>query len=158
MKQNKYYIELSDDLSSDVYFAQSIFFNTEEEALEWARKIEFIRFNEYSVYLMKVPVNEESDIVGDISQVKKLTFGNTTLNYTRINKSEARRLYNSGRPVKILPCKANPKDSPWFSNSTISKESTGRDFDAAINEFAYCYCNTSELGRYPAFYVVTVNE
>ena len=68
----KYYIEFSDELSSDVYFAQSILFNTKEEALDWARKIEFIRFNEYSVYLMKVPVNEEGDIDGDILQVKKL--------------------------------------------------------------------------------------
>lgn len=68
----KYFVEFSDELSSDVYFAQSILFNTKEEALDWARKIEFIRFNEYSVYLMKVPVNEEGDIDGDILQVKKL--------------------------------------------------------------------------------------
>lgn len=72
MKRNKYYIEFSDDLSSDVYFAQSSLFDTEEEALAWARKIEFIRFNEYAVYLMEVPVNEEGDIDGDISQVKQL--------------------------------------------------------------------------------------
>lgn len=157
MDKQKYYIEFSDDLSSDVYFAQSILFNTKEEALEWAQKIEFIRFYEYSVYLMEVTVNEEGDIVGNISQVKKLTFENTTLSYTRINKPEARKLYNLGRPIKILPCKANP-NSPWFSNSTVSKESTGRDFDALINEFAYYYCNTSELGRYPAFYVLTINE
>lgn len=68
----KYYIEFSDEFSSDVYFAQSILFDTEEEALEWARKIEYIRFKEYSVYLMKVPVSEEGDIDGDILQVKKL--------------------------------------------------------------------------------------
>ena len=68
----KYYIEFSDELSSDVYFAQSILFDTEEEALDWARKIEFIRFKVYSVYLMKVPVNEEGDIDGDILQFKKL--------------------------------------------------------------------------------------
>lgn len=152
----KYFIEFSDELSSDVYFAQSILFNTKEEALDWARKIEFIRFNEYSVYLMKVPVNEEGDIDGDILQVKKLAFENTTLNYNRISKSEARKLYNLGKPIMILPCNANP-NSPWFSNSMISKES-GRDFDALVNEFTYYNCNTSELGRYPAFYVVAINE
>lgn len=68
----KYYVEFSDEFSSDVYFAQSILFDTEEEALEWAQKIEYIRFKEYSVYLMKVPVSEEGDIDGDILQVKKL--------------------------------------------------------------------------------------
>ena len=81
---------------------------------------------------------------------------NATFNYTRINKPEARKLYNLGRPIVVLPCKANP-NSPWFSNSTVSKES-GRDFNTLVNEFIYYNCNTSELGRYPAFYVVTVNE
>ena len=81
---------------------------------------------------------------------------NTTLNYNRINKREARKLYNLGRTITILPCKANP-NSPWFSNSMISKES-GRDFDALVNEFTYYNCNTSELGRRPAFYAITINE
>ena len=81
---------------------------------------------------------------------------NATFNYTRINKPEARKLYNLGRPIVVLPCKANP-NSPWFSNSTVSKES-GRDFNTLVNEFIYYNCNTSELGRRPAFYVVTVNE
>lgn len=152
----KYFVEFSDELSSDVYFAQSILFNTKEEALDWARKIEVIRFYEYSVYLMEVTVNEEGDIVGNISQVKKLTFENTILSYTRINKPEARKLYNLGRPIKILPCKAN-LNSPWFSNSMFSKKS-GRDFDALVNEFTYYNCNTSELGRRPSFYAITINE
>ena len=81
---------------------------------------------------------------------------NATFNYTRINKPEARKLYNLGRPIVVLPCKANP-NSPWFSNSTVSKES-GRDFNTLVNEFTYYNCNTAELGRRPAFYVVTVNE
>lgn len=84
-------------------------------------------------------------------------FKNTTLNYTRINKSEARKLYNLGRPIAVLPCKANP-NSPWFSNSTVSKESTDKNFDTLVNEFAYYNCNTAELGRRPAFYVLTINE
>ena len=84
-------------------------------------------------------------------------FKNTTLDYTRINKREARKLYNLGKPITILPCKANP-NSPWLSNSEVSKESTNRDFDALVNEFTFYNCNTAELGRYPAFYVVAINE
>ena len=84
-------------------------------------------------------------------------FKNTTLNYTRINKREARKLYNLGRLITILPCKANP-NSPWFSNSAVSKESADKNFDALVNEFTYYNCNTAELGRYPAFYVLTTNE
>lgn len=81
---------------------------------------------------------------------------NSTLNYTRINKPEARKLYNLGRPITILPCNANP-NSPWFSNSTVSKES-GRDFNTLVNEFIFYNCNTSELGRRPAFYAITINK
>ena len=84
-------------------------------------------------------------------------FKNTTLNYTRINKREARKLYNLGRTITVLPCKANP-NSPWFSNSTVSKESTDKDCDALVNEFTYYKCTSSELGRRPAFYVVAINE
>ena len=84
-------------------------------------------------------------------------FKNTTLNYTRINKSKARKLYNLGRTITILPCKANP-NSPWFSNSTVSKESADKNFDALVNEFTFYNCNTSELGHRPAFYVVAINE
>ena len=84
-------------------------------------------------------------------------FKNTTLNYNRINKSEARKLYNLGRTITVLPCKANP-NSPWFSNSTVSKKSTDKNFDALGNEFTFYNCNTSELGRRPAFYVVAINE
>lgn len=82
---------------------------------------------------------------------------NTTFNYNRINKPEARKLYNLGRPITVLPCKADP-NSPWFSNSTISKELTDKDFDTLVNEFVFYNCNTAELGRYPAFYVLTTNE
>ena len=81
----------------------------------------------------------------------------TTLNYTRINKSEARKLYNLGRHITVLPCKANP-NSPWFSNSAVSKESTNKKFDTLVNEVTYYNCNTAELGRRPAFYVLTINE
>lgn len=84
-------------------------------------------------------------------------FNNTTFNYTRIKKPEARKLYNLGRPIMVLPCKVNP-NSPWFSNSTVSTESTDKNFDTLVNEFTYYNCNTAELGRRPAFYVLTINE
>ena len=86
----------------------------------------------------------------------KQTLKNSTLNYTRINKPEARKLYNLGRPIAMLPCKAKP-NSPWLSNSTVYKKS-GREFDAIVDEFAYYNCNTSELGHRPSFYVLTINE
>ena len=67
----KFYIELSDESSSYNHFAQTVLFNTKEEALDWAHKL-YIRFGEYAVYLMAVPVNKDGDIDGDILQVKNL--------------------------------------------------------------------------------------
>ena len=84
-------------------------------------------------------------------------FKNTTINYTRINKREARKLYNLGRTITILPCKANP-NSPWFSNSAVSKESADKNFDALVNEFTFYTCHPSELGHRPAFYIAAINK
>lgn len=71
-KTYKYYIEFSDEESSDVYFAQTEFFDTEEEALEWAQKIVYIRFSNYRIWLMRAMVDEYGDIEGDIEQVQRI--------------------------------------------------------------------------------------
>lgn len=85
-------------------------------------------------------------------------FINTSVHYTRIDKRQARKIYNGGGSVVILPHRANPH-SIWFDGADFSKENTGnKDFDGLVSEFTYYNCNTAELGRYPAFYVLTTNE
>lgn len=68
--------------------------------------------------------------------------------YKRINKKAARKLYNSGVEILIIPCKCSPL-AAWFTGITLNN--TGRPFDVLVNEFIYYNCNY-ETGYYPAFY------
>lgn len=68
--------------------------------------------------------------------------------YKRINKREARKLYDNKIPVLIIPCNCNPL-SAWLTGFIMIKYE--KSFDTLVNEFIYYNCN-SELGYYPAFY------
>lgn len=74
----------------------------------------------------------------------------------RINKRVARKLFEQGVVITVLPCKANPR-SPWWHGLDWDKNyliSIGEepDFDKLYNAFVYYNCNY-ETGYYPAFYV-----
>ena len=88
--------------------------------------------------------------------------------YRRIRKDKARRLYNDGKTVYIVPCNVYPDNSnPWIKpfelkKATIDKQYEGYDelkqlysFDSRINNFEYYNCNY-ELGYYTAFYIKEV--
>lgn len=71
---------------------------------------------------------------------------------TKIRKNTARKLFNDGRELTIIPCKCAP-GSAWLTGFRICKNNLeNADFDRLINEFEYYNCN-SELGRYTSFYV-----
>lgn len=72
----------------------------------------------------------------------------------KINKTTARKLYNAGREIIAIPCKCRPGGA-WLTGVTLSKDATGREFDALINEFEFYNCIPG-LGRYAAFYVEEV--
>lgn len=67
----------------------------------------------------------------------------------RVDKRIARKEFDAGGVVYLVPCKANPC-SYWVGLIGICKESAG--FDTVINEFEYYNCNT-ELGKRAAYYV-----
>lgn len=69
----------------------------------------------------------------------------------KINKTTARKLYNSGINFTIVPCKCSPerwgmevRSAEWNKNC--------RTFDQLYNEYTYYNCGM-EVGTYPAFYV-----
>ena len=77
--------------------------------------------------------------------------------YRRISKQRARLRYNTGSAVFICPCKVNPCN--LWGIGTIIDPFNGYDFDSLINEYEFYNCGHNELGRYTAFYIVTlINE
>lgn len=80
----------------------------------------------------------------------------TDSNFTkRIDKRVARRLFNAGQTIRIVPCKANLNHIMWqghlFNNKT-EFDGEVADFDEVVNSYTYYNCNY-ETGYYPAFYV-----
>lgn len=83
----------------------------------------------------------------------------------RINKKVARRLYNEGHSVYVVPCKIYPSfTGGWLApielnKSRIEEEYAGSpilielyDFDSRVNNFEFYNC-CYELGYYAAYYV-----
>lgn len=67
----KYYIEIGDLESPCEYIMQSKFFDTEEEAVEWATAVTWLD-NQYSISLMQADYDSENDIFNDIGFVRYL--------------------------------------------------------------------------------------
>lgn len=81
------------------------------------------------------------------------------VNYKRITKPIARKMYNHGISILLLPC--NVIDSivdgshPWLKPITISlftSEDDSNKFDRAVNAYEYYNCN-AELGYYSHYFV-----
>lgn len=67
----KYYIEISDLDDACGYILQSRFFDTEEQAIKWARSITFLD-KHYNVSLMQAEWDNENYTYNDIYFVRYL--------------------------------------------------------------------------------------
>lgn len=70
--------------------------------------------------------------------------------FNKIDKRQARKLWNEGKQFIIVSCNMQPD---W--GMAVGKKWDGnenRSFDSLVNEFSYYNCD-AERGRYPAFYV-----
>lgn len=81
------------------------------------------------------------------------------MNYKRINKPTARKMYNNGITIKLLPCKVSERvfsnDNSWLKPIDISLFTCTHDankFDRSVDDFEYYNCN-AELGYYSHYYV-----
>lgn len=68
---------------------------------------------------------------------------------TKINKTSARKLFNQGEKIYLLPNKVG-LGNPWVTPSSIQKIDD-ETFDFIIN--AYCAYMPRALGSYPTYYV-----
>lgn len=78
-----------------------------------------------------------------------------TENYKRISKAEARRRYNSGLDIYLLPAKMNPENM-WGMMVCASNSWWGCEeysFDTFLITYNHFNCQYAELGTYPAFYI-----
>ena len=83
-------------------------------------------------------------------------------NYKRINKPTARKIYNHGCDILLLPCKVSESalydstsDNCWVRPTCINiidSKSFENKFDRAVVNFEYYNCN-AELGYYAHYYV-----
>lgn len=71
------------------------------------------------------------------------------LSLERVSKRTARRHYNNGELIILLPVKCY---SEQFAFETGENHNEVKEFDKLVNEFEYYNCN-HECGYYAAFYV-----
>ena len=79
----------------------------------------------------------------------------TVKNLKRISKAAARKAYNNGQKVLIVPCKVNPCNMWGIGHFFNKQDGDGFDyeFDKVVNYYSYYNCSYNELGKYPAYYV-----
>jgi len=73
--------------------------------------------------------------------------------FKRINKSQARKLFENEKQFFIVPRKVSPLNSWGLGMEVIINNwSVGESFQNFVNSYEYYNCN-NELGTYSAFYV-----
>jgi hypothetical protein len=73
--------------------------------------------------------------------------------YRRINKTNARKLYNRGVEIVLCPNKMRPF-TPWQFEIRIKRKLdwTATTFDKVVNEFEYYNCTNTETGYRTSYY------
>lgn len=71
--------------------------------------------------------------------------------FVRVNKIRARKLYNEGHTIWMVPDMMR-LDNAWQSPCSVSKGTDERSFDTRVNEFCYYNCD-SERGRGVKYFV-----
>jgi hypothetical protein len=85
------------------------------------------------------------------------------MEFVKVNKTKARRLFNEGKTLYFVPCKVYPNyNNPWvrpydINLERIKDEVVFNNFDSIVNNFEYYNCN-SELGNYTHFYIEKEEE
>ena len=74
--------------------------------------------------------------------------------YSRISKAAARKEFNAGNDVYIMPVNMSPVNA-WFLPYCANKfawYTESNSFDSIVNAFEFYNCNNNEMGKYAAFY------
>ena len=84
------------------------------------------------------------------------------MSYKRVNKPEARKLYNNGVSIFLIPCKCSftpPEEKTGMvvyifpiEISIFTCDTDANKFDRTVRDFEWKYCN-AECGYYSHYYV-----
>lgn len=74
------------------------------------------------------------------------------MTFEKINKSRARKEFDTGHPIWIAACHLRPETGIRLNSDCY--KNLGQDFDKIINAFQYYNCN-NDTGYYPAYYLET---
>lgn len=69
----------------------------------------------------------------------------------KITKTTARKLFNEGKTIYLLPCKA-VIGSCWIVPTPICKSLDEGDFDKSVNAYEYYTCSNA-TGKYSHYYI-----
>ena len=72
------------------------------------------------------------------------------LNLEKVRRDTARRLFESGERIYLLPCKVR-LGNPWINPMRASKNEDTNSFDNIVSLYEYWNCG-SELGKRVSFY------
>ena len=73
--------------------------------------------------------------------------------YKRVSKSEARKLYDDGKTICVVPCYIRPKNQQGMY-AMINKYDEDTNFDDIINAYEIYNCINKAVGTYAAFYIL----
>lgn len=72
------------------------------------------------------------------------------MEYRQVQRRTAKKLYNEGKTIYLLPCKCNIGNM-WVQLYELSNNDD-ESWDIVLNYYTYYNCNC-ELGRYAHFYI-----
>lgn len=75
-----------------------------------------------------------------------------TKNWKRISKRTAKKYYNEGKGVYLLPCNFNPENI-WQAPMLVKYSQEKDYFNRSVIAFEYYNCGDRERGYYAAYYV-----
>ena len=70
----------------------------------------------------------------------------------RVERRKAKKFYDEGKRIWILPEKANPGSLMFEGSSPFVKTEDKRSFEKLVNEYSFYNCN-KELGTYVKYFV-----
>lgn len=78
--------------------------------------------------------------------------------FMRINKTKAKGVYNSGKPIAVVPHKMQPFHPYTGAYFTDINQYENYTFEQFVNSFEYYNCGLPETGKYAAYYIPVVES